>query len=160
MSRRLDPKQQSGSLHNFSPDILRQLASEHPPETALAAANQHQQLSIGWLLAVSGKRGYDNTTALFAHAFAPQIALTPPKPEPILRLRVGNRELSDEQVGGGAQLGLQRATHCRGPRPRQHGRQKHPPRSATRSKNRGRSVCKYSPAGVVHHAMHLNVCLS
>lgn len=107
MSRRLDPKQ-SGSLHNFSPDILRQLASEHPPETALAAANQHPTAQH-WLAArrVWQAGGYDNTTALFAHLLAPQIALTPPKPEPILRLRVGNRELSDEQAwGGGAQLGL------------------------------------------------------
>ena len=103
MSR--DPR---ASLHDFSPDTLRELSSEAPPAAALKAAQAHPAASR-WLAArrVWQAGGADNTAALFAHLLNPSGALAGPQPEPTLRLRVGQRELTDANAWGkAAQLGL------------------------------------------------------
>ncbi len=98
-----------GNLHDFPAETLRQLALENPPESALAAA-QARPTARHWLAArhVWQAGGPDNTQALFAHLLDPRQPLAAAKPEPILRLRVGSRELSDSAAWGQAsQLGLQ-----------------------------------------------------
>ncbi|KQW90107.1 hydrogenase expression protein HypE [Massilia sp. Root418] len=104
MSR--DPR---ASLHNFSPDTLRELSSETPSPAALKAA-QADPAASRWLAArrVWQAGGTDNTAALFAHLLNPAVALAGPQPEPTLRLRAGGRELVDAAAWGkAAQLGLQ-----------------------------------------------------
>ncbi|KQV79138.1 hydrogenase expression protein HypE [Massilia sp. Root351] len=95
-------------LHDFSPDTLRELSSEAPPAAALKAAQANPAASR-WLAArrVWQAGGADNTAALFAHLLNPSVALAGPQPEPTLRLRVGQRELTDAAAWGkAAQLGL------------------------------------------------------
>lgn len=97
-----------GSLLDFSPDTLRELSSEAPPEAALKAAQAHPAASR-WLDArrLWQAGGSDNTAALFAHLANPAVAMAGPLPEPTLRLRAGGRELSDAAAWGkAAQLGL------------------------------------------------------
>jgi len=103
MSR--DPR---ASLHGFSPDTLRELSSEAPPAAALKAA-QASPAASRWLAArrVWQAGGADNTAALFAHLLNPSVVLAAPQPEPTLRLRMGQRELTDAAAWGkAAQLGL------------------------------------------------------
>jgi cobaltochelatase CobN len=92
-----------GSLARFPADTLRQLALENPPESALAAA-QADPTAGHWLAArrIWQSGGVDNTSHLFAHLLKPTLPLGQPKPEPTLRLRVGNDELSDERAWGQA----------------------------------------------------------
>jgi len=95
-------------LQAFSPDTLRELSSEAPPPAALKAA-QADPAASRWLAArqVWQAGGVDNTAALFAHLLNPAMKLADPLPEPTLRVRVGQRELTDAQAWGkAAQLGL------------------------------------------------------
>lgn len=97
-----------GSLAGFSPELLRQLASEAPPPAALQAA-QADPAAGHWLAArrVWQAGGVDNTTALMRHLLDPATPLGPPQPEPTLRLRAGQRELQDGEAWGNAsKLGL------------------------------------------------------
>ena len=98
-----------GSLAGFSPELLRQLASEAPPPAALQAADL-DPAARHWLAArrVWQSGGVDNTTELMRHLLAPSTPLAPPQPEPTLRLRAGQRELQDAAAwGNAARLGLQ-----------------------------------------------------
>jgi len=97
-----------GSLREFSPELLRQLSNEAPPETALRAAAL-DTASAHWLAArrLWQGSGSDNTAALFAHLLARDTPVPAPRPEPMLRLRVGERELADGAAWGhAAELGL------------------------------------------------------
>lgn len=97
-----------GSLAGFSPELLRQLASEAPPPAALQAA-EADPAARHWLAArrVWQAGGVDNTTALMRHLLDPSTPLAGPQPEPTLRLRAGQRELQDAAAWGNAsQLGL------------------------------------------------------
>lgn len=97
------------SLAGFSPDLLRQLASESPPQAALQAA-ERDPAARRWLAArrVWQAGGADNTAALMTHLLDPSIPLAGPVPEPTLRLRIKGRELHDEAAWGhGAKIGLQ-----------------------------------------------------
>ncbi|MES2262952.1 MAG: cobaltochelatase subunit CobN [Pseudomonadota bacterium] len=98
-----------GSLHDFSPEMLRELSTEAPKDTALQAAKAHSA-ARHWLAARTlwQAGGTDNTAALLAHLLDPAgAALASPLPEPTLLLRVGTRELSDAAAWGkAAQLGL------------------------------------------------------
>lgn len=97
-----------GALAGFSPELLRELASEAPPPAALEAAQAHPAAGH-WLAArrVWQAGGVDNTTALMRHLLAPATPLESPRPEPTLRLRVGQRELQDAAAwGNAASLGL------------------------------------------------------
>ncbi len=101
-----DPRR--GSLQDFSPDVLRDLSTETPPAAALQAAQAHSA-APHWLAArrVWQAGGVDNTEALFAHQLHPATPLADPQPEPTLRLRVGQKELTDKAAWGqAAQLGL------------------------------------------------------
>lgn len=107
-SLNLMSRDNEGSLAAFPAETLRQLALENPPESALTAASK-QSTTRHWLAArqIWQAGGSDNTQALFAHLLAPQQPLPAIKPEPTLRLRVGQRELSDTAAWGNAsQLGL------------------------------------------------------
>ncbi|HEY0587235.1 MAG TPA: cobaltochelatase subunit CobN, partial [Pseudoduganella sp.] len=98
-----------GSLQGFSPETLRQLSTEQPPEAALQAARARPAAGQ-WLAArqVWQAGGRDNTAALFAHLLDPSRALAEPQPEPTLRLRAGQRELHDAAAWGrAAQLDVQ-----------------------------------------------------
>lgn len=98
-----------GSLAGFSPELLRQLASEAPPQAALQAADA-DPAARHWLAArrVWQAGGVDNTTALMRHLLDPATPLGAPQPEPTLRLRAGQRELQDAAAWGNAsRLGLQ-----------------------------------------------------
>ena len=98
----------AGSLAGFPAETLRQLAAENPPETALTAAAALPTASH-WLAArrIWQAGGTDNTQALLAHLLNPRQPLASVKPEPTLRLRVGDRELSDAAAWGQAgNLGL------------------------------------------------------
>ena len=98
-----------GALAGFSPELLRQLASEAPPPAALQAADANPA-ARRWLAArrVWQAGGVDNTSALMAHLLAPRTPLAAPQPEPTLRLRAGQRELQDAAAwGNAARLGLQ-----------------------------------------------------
>lgn len=98
-----------GSLAGFPAETLRQLAAEAPPPAALQAA-EADPAARAWLAArrVWQAGGMDNTTALMTHLLAPGAPLAPPRPEPTLRLRVGQRELQDDAAwGNAAKLGLQ-----------------------------------------------------
>lgn len=98
----------AGSLGGFSPEILRDFSTEAPKEAALQAAAAHP-VAARWLAArrVWQAGGVDNTAALFAHRLHPGSPLAPPQPEPSLRMRVGQVELSDAAAWGkAAQLGL------------------------------------------------------
>ncbi|OIJ43898.1 cobaltochelatase subunit CobN [Massilia timonae] len=98
-----------GSLAGFSPELLRQLASEAPPQAALRAADANPA-ARHWLAArrVWQAGGVDNTTELMRHLLAPGTPLADPQPEPTLRLRAGERELQDGAAWGNAsKLGLQ-----------------------------------------------------
>ena len=99
----------TGNLANFPAETLRQLALENPPESALTAANA-QPTAWQWLAArrIWQAGGLNNTLALFAHQLNPRQPLPTAKPEPTLRLRVGQQELSDLAAwGNAAKLGLQ-----------------------------------------------------
>ena len=99
----------SGSLSHFPAETLRQLALENPPQAALTAADA-QPTARHWLSArrIWQAGGRDNTLALFAHQLDPSQPLAAVKPEPTLRLRVGQQELSDAAAWGNAtKLGLQ-----------------------------------------------------
>lgn len=99
----------AGNLSTFPAETLRQLAQETPSADALAAA-EAKPTARHWLAArrIWQASGLDNTQALFAHLLEPTRPLGPVKPEPTLRLRVGNRELSDAAAWGQArQLGMQ-----------------------------------------------------
>ncbi|RIX44059.1 MAG: cobaltochelatase subunit CobN [Rhodocyclales bacterium GT-UBC] len=107
MSRQLGPARQ-GNLADFPAETLRQLAAETPPDSALATAAAHPT-AHHWLAArrLWQAWGSENTAALFAHLLDPRRALPAARPEPGLRLRVGNRELADAAAwGGGGKLGL------------------------------------------------------
>ncbi|WP_295004472.1 cobaltochelatase subunit CobN [uncultured Dechloromonas sp.] len=98
----------AGTLARFPAETLRQLALENPPEAALAAAAA-EPTARHWLAArrIWQSGGTDNTAQLLAHLLKPGLPLGQPKPEPTLRLRVGNEELSDERAWGqAARLGL------------------------------------------------------
>jgi cobaltochelatase CobN len=98
----------SGTLAAFPAETLRQLALENPPADALTAANS-QPAARHWLAArrIWQAGGSDNVRALFAHLLAPHQPLPAVKPEPTLRLRVGQQELTDDAAWGKAnQLGL------------------------------------------------------
>ncbi|MGF6180645.1 cobaltochelatase CobN [Massilia sp. UYP32] len=92
-----------GSLAGFSPELLRQLASEAPPQAALQAA-ELEPAARHWLAArrVWQAGGVDNTTELMRHLLAPGTPLADPQPEPTLRLRAGQRELQDGAAWGNA----------------------------------------------------------
>jgi len=97
-----------GSLRDFPPELLRQLSNEAPPDAALRAAAA-DPASAHWLAArrLWQGSGSDNTQALFAHLLAPGTPVPAPRPEPTLRLRVGERELADGAAWGhAAGLGL------------------------------------------------------
>jgi cobaltochelatase CobN len=97
-----------GGLHDFSPDMLRELSTEAPPPAALKAA-QANPAAGHWLAArqVWQAGGADNTASLFKHLLTPAEALASALPEATLRLRVGQRELTDTAAWGlAAQLGL------------------------------------------------------
>ncbi|SFU94999.1 cobaltochelatase subunit CobN [Pseudoduganella namucuonensis] len=97
-----------GALRDFPPETLRELATETPKDAALQAAQAHPA-ARHWLAARTlwQAGGADNTAALFAHLLDPAVALAGPLPEPTLRLRVGQRELSGAAAwGNAAQLGL------------------------------------------------------
>lgn len=97
-----------GSLAGFSPELLRQLASEAPPQAALQAADA-DPAARHWLAArrVWQAGGVDNTMALMRHLLDPATPLGAPQPEPTLRLRAGQRELQDAAAWGNAsRLGL------------------------------------------------------
>ncbi len=97
-----------GSLRAFSPELLRQLSNEAPPEAALRAAAA-DPAAAHWQAArrLWQGSGSDNTGALFAHLLAPTAPVPAPRPEPALRLRVGERELADGAAWGhAADLGL------------------------------------------------------
>lgn len=99
----------NGSLQGFSPETLRQLSAEQPPQAALNAAQAHPA-ARHWLAArqLWQAGGTGNTAALLAHLLNPAVALAGPMPEPALRVRAGSRELADGQAWGkAAQLGLQ-----------------------------------------------------
>lgn len=101
-------RQQGSRLADFPPETLTQLAQETPPADALAAAAAHPA-ARRWLAArqVWQAGGIDNTQALFAHLLAPHTVLPPPGAEPLLRIRVGERELSDADANAaGRTLGL------------------------------------------------------
>ncbi|HXE37777.1 MAG TPA: cobaltochelatase subunit CobN, partial [Azonexus sp.] len=98
----------SGNLNHFPAETLRQLAAEEPPATALAAA-EALPTARHWLAArrLWQAGGTENTAALFGHLLDPRTSLPAAKPEPRLRLRVGQRELSDGAAwGNAAKLGL------------------------------------------------------
>ena len=101
-------RRQDGSLRDFPPETLRQLSTETPPESALRLAAA-DSTAAHWLAArrLWQGSGSDNTGALFAHLLAPGTPVPAPRPEPVLRLRVGERELADGQAWGhAAELGL------------------------------------------------------
>ena len=98
----------TGSLANFPGETLRQLALENPPASALRAADA-QPTASHWLAArrLWQAGGTDNTQALFAHLLDRRSGVPAASPEPTLRLRVGDRELSDAAAWGDAgRLGL------------------------------------------------------
>lgn len=98
-----------GSLAGFPAETLRQLSTETPPQDALQAATAHPA-AARWLAArrLWQGGGVDNTEALLAQRLAPGTPLAAPRPEPALRLRVGQRELADAAAWGrAAELGLQ-----------------------------------------------------
>lgn len=97
-----------GPLAGFPAETLRDLTLENPPTAALGAANANPA-ARRWLAArrIWQAGGVDNTQALLAHLLAPQRPLAAIQPEPTLRVRVGQRELSDAAAWGrGAELGL------------------------------------------------------
>jgi len=97
-----------GNLRNFPAETLRQLALEQPSAGALSAA-EALPTAAHWLAArrLWQAWGADNTAGLFAHLLDPRRPLPAAQPQAKLRLRVGNRELSDDAAwGGGAKLGL------------------------------------------------------
>lgn len=97
-----------GVLTGFPAETLRDLTLENPPAAALSAAAAHPA-ARRWLAArrIWQAGGVDNTQALLAHLLAPQRPLAAIQPEPTLRVRVGQRELSDAAAWGrGAELGL------------------------------------------------------
>ena len=101
----------AGSLRDFPAETLRQLAAEQPSAAALAEA-QAVTTASNWLAArrVWQAGGTANLTALLAHRLDPRRALPAALPEATLRLRVGQRELSDEKAWGqAATLGLKSA---------------------------------------------------
>jgi cobaltochelatase CobN len=97
-----------GSLQNFSPEVLRDLATEAPPAAALQAA-QANLLASHWLASrrLWQAGGVDNAAALMAHQLHPESALSAPQPEPSLRMRTGQGELADAAAWGkAARIGL------------------------------------------------------
>lgn len=97
-----------GALAGFPAETLRDLTLETPPAAALNAAAAHPA-ARRWLAArrIWQAGGIDNTQALLAHLLAPQRPLAAIQPEPTLRVRAGQRELSDAAAWGrGAELGL------------------------------------------------------
>lgn len=105
MSRNLDG---SGSLAGFPGETLRQLTLETVPEPALAAAAANPT-AARWLAArrLWQAWGADNTTPLLAHLLDARRPLPAPRPEPALRVRAGETELSDERAWqAGKHLGL------------------------------------------------------
>lgn len=100
-----------GALASFPAETLRDLTLENPPAPALSAADA-QPAARRWLATrrIWQAGGVDNTQALLAHLLAPRQPLAPIQPEPTLRVRVGQRELSDDAAWGrGAELGLRAA---------------------------------------------------
>lgn len=98
----------AGSLAGFPAETLRDLTLENPPPAALTAAAA-LPTATHWLAArrLWQAGGTDNTQALLAHLLTPRQPLAAIQPEPTLRLRVGERELSDGAAWGRAgQLGL------------------------------------------------------
>lgn len=87
-----------GSLVNFPAETLRQLAADLPSPEALAAAAR-DPLAAHWLAARRTWQagGADNIARLYA-ALLHDAPLPEPRPEPALRLRVGNEERLDEAV--------------------------------------------------------------
>lgn len=105
MSRGLDGP---GSLADFPPETLRQLAQEKIPDSALSAARNHPT-AARWLAARQLWQGWgaDNTAALFAHLLDARRPLPPPRPEPALRVRQEKQALSDARAWtAGRTLGL------------------------------------------------------
>ena len=84
------------SLAGFPAETLRQLGSEAPPSAALAAAERHPG-AAAWLAARRSWQagGADNVASLFHHLLN-GTPLPQPRPEPSLRLRVGNAERLDD----------------------------------------------------------------
>lgn len=98
----------SGTLQDFPAETLRQLAAEQPPDEALRAA-EARPAARHWLAArrLWQAGGVDNTEALLAHQLDPGQDLPAARPEATLRLRAGQKELSDGAAwGGAATLGL------------------------------------------------------
>jgi cobaltochelatase CobN len=87
------------ALIDFPGETLRNLALEKPPAAALAAAAAHPG-ARAWLAARQTWQagGADNVANLFRHQLHPGVALPTPRPEPVLRLRAGGEERSDEQA--------------------------------------------------------------
>ena len=97
-----------GSLRGVPAELLRELSLETPPESALQAAAR-DAATAHWLAArrLWQGGGSSNTAALFAQRLAPMTPVPAPAPEPVLRLRVGERELADAAAwGNAARLGL------------------------------------------------------
>ncbi|MEN3371485.1 cobaltochelatase subunit CobN [Dechloromonas sp. ZS-1] len=108
MSRGLDGP---GSLADFPPETLRQLAQEKIPDSALSAARNHPT-AARWLAARQLWQGWgaENTAALFAHLLDPRRPLPLPRAEPALRVRQDKQELSDARAWtAGRTLGLSAA---------------------------------------------------
>ncbi|HEY0062200.1 MAG TPA: cobaltochelatase subunit CobN [Telluria sp.] len=100
-----------GSLQDFPAETLRQLAAEQPPDDALRAA-EARPTAANWLAArrLWQAGGTENTQALLAHRLDPRKPLAAALPEATLRLRVGQKELSDSAAwGNAAKLGLSAA---------------------------------------------------
>ncbi|MFP5393333.1 MAG: cobaltochelatase subunit CobN, partial [Gammaproteobacteria bacterium] len=110
MSAALGPERRD-RLADFPPEALRELTLEHPAPAALAAAEAHptarhwfaaRQLWQAW--------GGENTLALLEHLLDGRRPLSAALPEPALRIKVGDKSLSDAAAwGGGAALGLKDA---------------------------------------------------
>lgn len=88
------------ALHDFPAVTLSQLSTETPPDAALNAASKHP-VATQWLAMRRHWQagGKDNIAALYAHLLH-QTALTAPRPEPALRLRVGTAERTDANAWG------------------------------------------------------------
>ena len=87
----------TSTMADFPVETSRQLTAEAPPADALAAASAHP-IAWRWLAARRTWQagGAGNVAQLFDHLLRPELRDLPtPQPEPVLRLRVGEREWSD-----------------------------------------------------------------
>lgn len=94
-----------GALERFPSEVLRQLAAESPPASALALADANPT-ARAWLAARQSWQagGAHNVAALLGHLLHPEQTLPAPQPEAALRLRVDGVEVGKAALPVGPAL--------------------------------------------------------